>query len=101
MPVAHPEEFRRRAVELARQPGARIALIASDLGISESCLRRWMKVDDVDAGRREGLTRTVRAELAQLRLDKKRLETEVESSNAPAPTSRGRMSSQNSVLAGP
>ena len=78
MPVAHPEEFRRRAVELARQPGSKIALIASDLGISESCLRRWMKIDDVDAGRRGGLTSTERAELAQLRRDKKRLETEVE-----------------------
>lgn len=78
MPVAHPEEFRCRAVELARQPGSKIALIASDLGISESCLRRWMKIDDVDAGRREGLTSTERAELAQLRRDKKRLETEVE-----------------------
>lgn len=26
MPVAHPEEFRRRAVELARQPDSKIAV---------------------------------------------------------------------------
>ena len=30
------------------------AKIASNLGISESCLRRWMAVDDVDSGRHEG-----------------------------------------------
>ncbi|KQS00732.1 transposase [Williamsia sp. Leaf354] len=78
MPAAHPEEFRRRAVDLARQPGASVIRIAADLGISESCLRRWMKLDDVDTGRVDGLTSTERAELVQLRRDKKRLETEVE-----------------------
>ena len=40
-----------------------MAKIAKDLGISESCLRRWMDVDDVDAGRKEGLTTTERREL--------------------------------------
>lgn len=78
MPAAHPEEFRRRAVDLARQPGASVIRIAADLGISESCLRRWMRLDDVDTGRVDGLTSTERAELVQLRRDKKRLETEVE-----------------------
>ncbi|MFC7956431.1 transposase [Rhodococcoides kroppenstedtii] len=78
MPAAHPEEFRRRAVDLTRQPGASVMRIASDLGISESCLRRWMKLDDVDTGRADGLSTRERAELAQLRRDKKRLETEVE-----------------------
>jgi transposase len=38
MPAPHPE-FRRRAVELARQGTAPVARIAKDLGISESCLR--------------------------------------------------------------
>jgi transposase-like protein len=42
MPAAHPEEFRRRAVELARLREKPIAQIAKDIGISESCLRRWM-----------------------------------------------------------
>lgn len=78
MPAAHPEEFRRRAVNLAREDGASVAQIAKDLGISESCLRRWMSIDDVDAGRKQGLSTPERAELAQLRRDKKRLEQEVE-----------------------
>ena len=47
MPAAKPPEFRRRAVELARVPGSSVATIAKDLGISESCLRRWMAKDDV------------------------------------------------------
>jgi transposase len=36
MPPPHPREGRQRAVELARRSGAPIALIAKDLGISES-----------------------------------------------------------------
>ncbi len=62
-----PPEFRRRAVDLARSGDQPVAKIAADLGISESCLRRWMAVDDVDSGRREGLTSTERKELVELR----------------------------------
>ena len=43
MPKAMPEELRRRAVELTRQGGATLPQIAKDLGISDSCLRRWMQ----------------------------------------------------------
>ena len=78
MPAAHPEEFRRRAVELARLREKRIAQIAKDLGISESCLRRWMDQADVDEGHKEGLTRDERAELVRLRREKRVLEMEVE-----------------------
>ena len=67
MPRPHPPEFRRRAVELARERAKPIAVIAKDLGISESCLRRWMDVADVDAGRKEGLGSVERAELVELR----------------------------------
>ncbi len=67
MPAAKPPEFRRRAVELARSGEHPVAKIASDLGIAESCLRRWIKADDIETGRAEGLTRDERAELVQLR----------------------------------
>lgn len=67
MPRPHPPEFRRRAVELARERAKPVAQIAKDLGISESCLRRWMDIADVDAGRKEGLTTAERAELVELR----------------------------------
>jgi len=39
VPPPHPEEFRRRAVELARERAKLVAELAKDLRISESCLR--------------------------------------------------------------
>ena len=78
MAAAHSPEFRRRAVELARQSGASVPRVAKDLGISESGLRRWMRQDDIDDGRVEGLTSDERAELVQLRRDKRVLEMEIE-----------------------
>lgn len=78
MPAPHPPEFRRRAIGLARQPGSSVAKVAKELGISESGLRRWMARDDIDAGRKEGLSTAEREELVQLRRDKRRLEMENE-----------------------
>ena len=78
MPRAHPPEFRQRAVELARLREQPVARIAQDLGISESCLRRWMAVADVDDGRRPGLTTDEKAELVALRRKNRVLELEVE-----------------------
>ena len=67
MPRRHPPEFRRRAVELAREKVKPVADLARDLGISESCLRNWMAKADVEEGRREGTTSAERAELVELR----------------------------------
>ncbi len=78
MPVAKPPELRRRAVDLARSGQQPVAKLASDLGISESCLRRWMAQDDVDAGRREGVSSDERRELVELRRRNRVLEMEVE-----------------------
>jgi transposase len=78
MPAPHPPEFRRRAIDLARQPGASVAKVAKELGISESGLRRWMTQDDVDTGRKEGLSSNEREELVRLRRENRRLEMELE-----------------------
>ena len=78
MPAAKPPDFRRRAVERARSGEYPVAKIAGDLGIAESCLRRWMKADDVDAGRVQGLTRDEHAEVVELRRRNRVLEMEVE-----------------------
>jgi transposase len=78
VPPAFPPEFRRRAVELFRDRDKPVAQLASELGISESCLRRWAAQDDVDTGRVEGVSSDERAELAELRRDKRRLEMENE-----------------------
>jgi transposase len=78
MPVAKPPEFRRRAVELARLREKPIKDIAADLGIAESCLRRWLKQDDIDTGRVEGLTSDERGELVRLRRELRVKEMEIE-----------------------
>jgi transposase len=82
VPAPHPAEFRQRAVELAREGSKPAAVVAKDLGISESCLRNWMRQADAeDAGASSSdanLTSAEKKELAQLRRDKKRLEMEVE-----------------------
>jgi len=78
MPPAHPAEFRRRAIELARERSKPIAQIAADIGISESCLRNWLHQADVDEGRREGLTTEERVELVRLRRENRVLRMERE-----------------------
>lgn len=78
MPAPHPPEFRRRAIDLARQPGASVARVAKDLGISESGLRRWMAQDDIDTGRKEGLSTSEREELVRLRRENRRQQMEIE-----------------------
>jgi len=67
MPRPHPPEFRRRAIELAREHAKPISVIAKDLGISDSCLRNWMAQADIAEGRREGVDPDTRAELVELR----------------------------------
>lgn len=82
MPAPHPPEFRRRAVELAREvdgDGKRvhpIATLARDLKISESCLRNWLAQAAVDEGHREGLTTNERKELVELRRENRVLRME-------------------------
>ena len=79
MPAHHPPEFRRRAVELARQKTRPVAKLAKELRISESCLRNWMAQADVDeSGSTTVLTSKEKKELVELRRDKRRLEMEVE-----------------------
>ena len=74
MPPPHPPEFRQRAVELARTGDAPIAKIAKDLGISESCLRNWMRADAPgDNG-----SSSEKKELAELRRRNRLLEQENE-----------------------
>ena len=80
MPRPHPPEFRQRAVELARLREKPVAQIAEDLGISDSCLRNWMKQADLDEGRRsDGVTTAEREELVKLRRELKvaKLENEI------------------------
>jgi len=79
VPAAHPPDFRRRAVELARERVKPIADLVKELRISESCLRNWPAQADIDAaGSETQLTSKEKKELVELRRDKRRLEMEVE-----------------------
>ena len=78
MPAPHPPEFRQRAVELARLREKPIALIAKDLGISESCLRGWIARAEVEEGTKPGLTSDERTELVRLRREVRVKDMEIE-----------------------
>jgi len=103
MPAAKPPEFRRRAVDLACAGDQPVAKIASDLGISESCLRRRMAVDDVDAGRKEGSLAPNAPSWSNCVAGPGCRRWRSRSSSAPRPTSPGRTCcwTQNADPAGP
>ena len=82
MPPPHPPEFRRRAIELAREvdeDGNRkhpVAELARSLKISESCLGNWLADDAVETGEKPGLTKAEREELVRLRRENRVLKAE-------------------------
>ena len=78
MPRPHPPEFRQRAVELARLGDKPKSQVAAELGISDSCLRNWLRQADIDDGARPGLSSDERDELVALRRKNRVLELEVE-----------------------
>ena len=79
MPRPYPKEFREGAVALARTQERPVREIAEELGIAESCLRNWLKQDQVDRRqRRDGVTSPEREELRRLRRENARLKQEKE-----------------------
>ena len=66
-------------MELVRRGEKSIDEIAYELGIAEPCLRRWLKQDDIDSGRAEGLSTDERAELVRLRRGNRVQALEIES----------------------
>ena len=73
-------EFKLEAIKLVKEGGVKVAQAARDLGIYETCLRRWIKQYEVDHGSnpRGALTTEEREELRRLRRDVRRLEMERE-----------------------
>ena len=78
VPRPHPQEFRDDVVAVARRGEAPLAQIAKDFGISESCLRNWLRRADVEDGYRPGQTSTESAELRELKRRNRLLEQENE-----------------------
>ncbi|MET8335641.1 transposase [Streptosporangium canum] len=78
MPAPHPIEFRQRAVALARKGDKPVSALAKDLGISDSCLRSWMRQADTDENGGAKLTSAEKKELSDLRRRTRQLELENE-----------------------
>ncbi len=78
MPNPHPSEFRDDVVAVARKGQAPIAQVAKDFGISESCLRNWLRRADVEDGVRPGTTTAESVELRELKRRNRLLEQENE-----------------------
>ena len=80
MPAPHPKEFRDDVIAVARRRGPDVTLkqIATDFGISESCLNNWLAGADRDEGVRPGATSQELSETRALRRRVKLLEQENE-----------------------
>ena len=74
---SYPPEFRRRVLELVRS-GKPVLAVAKEFDVSRGAIKNWLKQDDIDAGRAEGLTTEERAELTRLRRKVRELETDKE-----------------------
>ena len=46
MPKAFPKEFREDVIRVYRESDASMAQVAKDFGISPSCLKRWLTIDE-------------------------------------------------------
>ena len=76
MPKAFPAEFRDEVVRVARRREQPLRQTANDFGISESCLNRWLAIDEIESGDRPGVTKVEAAETRELKKRNKILEEE-------------------------
>ena len=74
----YPPELRAEAVRLLKSSGESIPRIAADLGVSDQTLRNWVAQDDVDAGRKTGLTSDERSRMRELEKENRKLREERE-----------------------
>ncbi|MDT0187846.1 IS3 family transposase [Microbacterium sp. ARD31] len=54
MPKAFPKEFREDVIRVYRDSDASMAQVAKDFGISPSCLKRWLAIDERNSSRSSG-----------------------------------------------
>lgn len=59
--------FKAGAVNLVKQQGRSVPQAATELGISQTALRRWIEADDVEDGTKEGLTAAEKSEIRELK----------------------------------
>lgn len=75
MPKRYDEEFRREAVKLVREGGVPVARAATDLGIGESTLAKWIAASGSNGANAE-LVESERDELKRLRKENIQLRLE-------------------------
>src|SRR5687767_3201595 len=73
---AFTPEFKADVVALCRAGDRSIGQVARDLDLTETAVREWVKQQDIDDGRRDGLTTGEREELARLRKENRVLREE-------------------------
>ena len=78
MPKGYPDEFKRDVVAVARRGDLTIREVATDFGVAEESVRRWMRQVDINEGIKDGMTSAEQSELVRLRREKRRLEMENE-----------------------
>jgi len=73
-------EFRVEAIKVAKESGKKIGELATELGLSESALRKWVNQAEVDGGQGlvGALTTAEREELSKLRRENRTLKMERE-----------------------
>lgn len=59
--------FKAEVVEFCRKGDRSIGEVCRDLGLTETSVRKWVAQDDIDQGRRDGMTTAERDEIAALR----------------------------------
>ena len=74
MPRTRPPyspEFRTEAVKLTRSSEKPLSELARDFGVSTETLRNWLRQQQIDTGKRKGVTTDEREELRRLRKENK------------------------------
>ncbi len=67
----YPPEFRAEAVKLARSSEKPLSELARVFGVSTETLRNWLRQQQIDTGKRKGVTTDEREELRRPRKENK------------------------------
>ncbi len=80
MPKKINEELKARAVRLVQDHCAEYsslsslsAAVAKQLGVGHESVRRWVLQDDIDSGRKDGITSEESVEIRRLKVENRRL----------------------------
>jgi transposase-like protein len=74
------DEYKQQVLELVRTGGKTVRQVCQDLDLTESSVRKWIKLDQTTNGimTQNSLTETDQQELERLRTENKRLKIERE-----------------------